>query len=74
MLGFGDALSQPGAELNAGWYERNAKIFAKLMMVAKPGDRIVIVYGAGHAYWLRHFIENTPGFQLVDPAPYLAGT
>ncbi|MCK6103972.1 DUF5694 domain-containing protein [Brevundimonas sp. EYE_349] len=74
LLGFGDAVSQHGAELNAGWYERNAKIFAKLMMVAKPGDRIVIVYGAGHAYWLRHFIENTPGFQLVDPAPYLAGT
>lgn len=32
------------------------------------------VYGAGHAYWLRHFIENTPGIRLVDPAPYLART
>lgn len=74
LLQFGDAVDQPGAELNGGWYERNAKIFAKLMKVARPGDRIVIVYGAGHAYWLRHFIESTPGFQLVDPAPYLAGT
>jgi hypothetical protein len=74
LLQFGDAVEQPGAELNAAWYERNAKIFSKLMTVAEPGDRIVIIFGAGHAYWLRHFIENTPGFALVDPVPYLAGT
>lgn len=74
LLQFGDAVDQPGAELNAAWYERNAKIFAKLMTVAKPGDRIVVFFGAGHAYWLRHFVENTPGFELVDPGPFLAGT
>ncbi len=73
LLKFGDAVDQPGAELNAGWYERNAKIFAKLMLTAKPGDRIVVVYGAGHAYWLRHFVHNTPGFVLVDSVPYLTG-
>lgn len=72
LLQFGDAVDQPGAELNAGWYERNAKIFAKLMLVAQPGDRIVIIFGAGHAYWLRHFIENTPGFELVESVPYLS--
>lgn len=71
LLAFGDGLDRPGAALNAGWYERNARIFSKLMSVAKPGDRIVVVFGAGHAYWLRHFAENTPGFELVDPAPYL---
>lgn len=74
LLQFGDAVEQPGAELNSGWYERNAKIFAKLMLTAKPGDRIVVVYGAGHAYWLRHFVENTPGYVLVDSVPYLSGT
>lgn len=71
LLKFGDAVDQPGAELNSGWYERNAKIFAKLMLTAKPGDRIVVVYGAGHAFWLRHFVQNTPGFVLVDSVPYL---
>jgi hypothetical protein len=71
LLGFGDGVEQPGAALNAGWYERNARIFTKLMAVAQPGDRIVVVFGSGHAYWLRHFVENTPGFELVDPAPYL---
>lgn len=71
MLAFGDGTEQPGAALNAGWYERNARIFSKLIAVARPGDRIVVVFGAGHAYWLRHLVENTPGFELVDPVPYL---
>lgn len=71
VLHYGDTDKQPGAELNAYWYMRNAKIFGKLMTVAKPGDRIMLVYGAGHNYWLRHFARTTPGFVNVDPSPYL---
>ncbi|XHR98835.1 hypothetical protein ACFB49_04280 [Sphingomonas sp. DBB INV C78] len=71
LLGIGDNDTQPGADLNAAWYLRNAKIFAKLMRQAKPGDRIVVVYGAGHNYWLRHFAGATPGYVSVDPMPYL---
>jgi len=71
VLGYGDTDKQPGAELNAYWYMRNAKIFGKLMTVAKPGDRVLIVYGAGHNYWLRHFAQTMPGFVNVDPTPYL---
>lgn len=71
VLRYGDTNRQPGAELNAYWYMRNAKIFAKLMTVAKPGDRILVVYGAGHSYWLRHFAATTPGYRSVDPVPFL---
>lgn len=71
LLGIGDTQTQPGAELNAGWYLRNAKIFAKLMTVARPGDRVLVVYGAGHNYWLRHFASVTPGYANVDPVPLL---
>jgi hypothetical protein len=71
VLAYGDTDKQPGAELNAFWYMRNAKIFAKLMTVARPGDRVLIVYGSGHNYWLRHFAGVTPGFRNVDPTPYL---
>jgi len=63
--------TQPGAELQAYWFMRNAKIFSKLTQVTKPGDRVVVVYGAGHKFWLDHFAENTPGYALIDPAPYL---
>jgi hypothetical protein len=64
--------SQPGAELNAYWYMRNAKIFSKLIDVTKPGDRVIIVYGAGHKFWLEHLADQTPGFVRVDPVDYLA--
>jgi hypothetical protein len=71
LLAYGDTEAQPGADLNAMWYLRNAKIFAKVMTVAKPGDRVLVVYGSGHNYWLRHFARTTPGFHSVDPVPYL---
>lgn len=71
VLSLGDTEAQPGADLNAMWYLRNAKIFAKLTTVAKPGDRVLIVYGSGHNYWLRHFARTAPGYRNVDPTPYL---
>ena len=71
LLRLGDGNEQPGADLNAMWYLRNAKIFAKLINVAKPGDRILVVYGAGHGYWLRHFASTTPGYSSIDVRPYL---
>lgn len=67
-----DAETQPGAALNYGWYARNALTFGKLAATTEPGDRVLVLYGSGHAYWLRHFAENTPGFSLVEPASYLA--
>lgn len=63
--------AQPGAELQAYWFMRNAKIFSKLAQVARPGDRVVVVYGAGHKHWLDHFAHETPGFVSIDPVSYL---
>lgn len=71
VMGFGAGDDQPGAVLNGRWYSRNAMIFAKLMQVARPGDRIVVLYGAGHAYWLRQMVSSTPGYKLVEPNAYL---
>jgi hypothetical protein len=71
LLSFGSGDDLPGAELNGRWYTRNAMIFARLMQVARPGDRIVLMFGSGHAYWLRHFASTTPGYVLVEPTDYL---
>jgi hypothetical protein len=71
LLRFGDGEQQPGADLNGGWYLRNAKIFAKLTHVTVPGDRVVVIFGAGHNYWLRHFAGETPGYVVIDPLPFL---
>ena len=74
LLKLGDGDAQPGADLNAMWYLRNAKMFGKLTNIAKPGDRVLVVVGSGHAYWLRHFADSTPGYRAVDPVPFLAVT
>lgn len=72
LLQLADHEQQPGALLNARYYERNARIFAKLTRVVEPGDRVLVVYGSGHSYWLRHFVTETPGFELVEANDYLS--
>jgi len=62
---------QPGAELYAYYMMRNAKIFGKLMAVSKPGDRIIVIYGAGHKRWLDQLLKSAPTFEVVSPVPYL---
>ena len=71
LMQFGVGDDQPGAVLNGRWFTRNAEIFARLMQAAEPGDRIVVVYGAGHASWLREMVQNTHGFRLIEPDDYL---
>lgn len=70
-LRMGSGNEQPGAELLAAWYRRNFLICANLVQLAKPGDRIVVFYGSGHAFLLRQCVSETPGFQLVEPNDYL---
>ncbi|GAA0643421.1 DUF5694 domain-containing protein [Brevundimonas lenta] len=74
LMSFGSGDAQPGAFLNGRWYTRNAMIFARLMQAAEPGDRIVVIYGSGHNYWLRQMVQTTPGYRLVEPADYLPTT
>ena len=71
MSDFDVGEDQPAAELQAYWFMRNAKIWSKLIDVTEPGDRVIVVYGAGHKFWLEHMAEMTPGFTKVDPVPYL---
>ncbi|MEM8724778.1 MAG: DUF5694 domain-containing protein [Pseudomonadota bacterium] len=71
LLKIGDGDEQPGAELNAYWYMRNAKMFAKIDMLAEPGDRVLVIAGSGHATWLKHFVRRMPGYKLVEALPYV---
>ncbi len=70
-LRIGAGRDQPGAELLTAWYRRNFLICASLLQLARPGDRIVVFYGAGHAFLLRQCVSETPGFVLVEPNTYL---
>ncbi len=71
LLEIGNENTHPGAELNTMWYSRNAKIFAKLKQLAKPNDKILVLFGSGHNYWLRHFVQLTPAFELIEANTYL---
>ncbi len=71
MLRIGAGDDQPGADLVAAWQHRNLLICANLIQLAKPGDRIVVFFGAGHAFLLRQCVTETPGFRLVEAEEYL---
>ncbi|MBT8477918.1 MAG: hypothetical protein KJO06_03305 [Gemmatimonadetes bacterium] len=68
-LGAGDDYA--GAEYVATWYERNLKIFSNLHRISAPGDRVFVVFGAGHVPHLRYFVTLSPHFCLEDPLTYL---
>lgn len=60
-----------GLDPNLATWRRNMRIFANLLDAAEPGDRIVVVYGAGHVYFFRKFALQHPRMKLVEPGPYL---
>jgi len=67
----GGGKDQPGVDLMTAWYRRNFLICANLLQLAKPGDRIVVFYGSGHAFLLRQCVAEAPGFALVEPNAWL---
>lgn len=70
-LSYGAGSEQPGAELLGRWMMRNVAICARLQQVARPGDRVLVLYGAGHNHLLRQCVQDMPGWQLIEPVPYL---
>lgn len=64
MIGKGKEL--PGANWVGTWYARNLKIFSQLVkLAAKPDDRVLVIYGQGHAYLLQQFARESEAFQLA---------
>ena len=56
-----------GADVLAGWYQRNFRIFANLVPIIEPGDRVLVIFGAGHAPYLRDLVKSGSDMQLVEP-------
>ncbi len=67
LASVGDSEQQPGASWVGAWYGRNLRIFNNLVrMTDRPADRILAIYGHGHAYLLRQFAAESAAFRLVD--------
>jgi hypothetical protein len=62
-----------GADPLVNWYKRNVRIMANLMRhEPKPQDRILLLIGAGHQYWLREMAIASGDLCLVESADYLS--
>jgi hypothetical protein len=63
--------SHVGVRPVAAYYERNLHIFANLTAAVEPGDRAIVLFGAGHSAFLRQFVDGHPQMRLVEPLDYL---
>ncbi|NMM47836.1 hypothetical protein HH304_05445 [Flammeovirgaceae bacterium KN852] len=59
---------QRGADiLSYWWYNRNVRIFRKMQMITEgKNDRILLIFGNGHAAVLRQLIEASPEYEFVE--------
>jgi len=68
---FGDAKFNPGAAWVGSWYARNLRIVANIQRTAgEPGDRVLAVFGAGHAPLLERYGAGF-GYAVADPLAVL---
>lgn len=63
----------PGTDVLTDWYQRNARIFTNLYRITenRTGERILVIFGAGHAYILRDLVRSAPEFKLVEVNEFL---
>ena len=53
--------------LAAYWYSRNLRLFRKIQdIVESPNDRVMVLFGNGHASLLRQYLECSPEFEFVE--------
>lgn len=68
----GDAKNQPGAAWVGAWYARNLRILNNIRAIAgTPGERIVVIYGAGHGYLLDQQARESASFTVEDTLAWL---
>jgi hypothetical protein len=71
----GSGHAYPGVDWVTAWYNRNLRIFANLQrMTDFSGDRILVIFGAGHIPILRHCVLASPEYELVEVSDYLVIT
>lgn len=53
--------------LSVWWYNRNLRIFRNLQRISKdPSERILMVFGNGHAAILRQILESSPEYEFIE--------
>jgi hypothetical protein len=58
---------QGADNLSMWWYNRNARIFANIVNITEStDDRILVIFGNGHAAILRQFFEASPQYNFIE--------
>lgn len=65
--GFATGDGQGADHFTIWWYNRNARIFANIINITEsPEDRILVIFGNGHAAILRQFFEASPQYDFIE--------
>lgn len=61
-----------GPDMRTRWYNRNLRIFHNLQRItASRDERIIVIIGSGHVPILRHSVQASPEYRLVEVSDYL---
>jgi hypothetical protein len=61
-----------GANYVAWWYRRNMTILTNIIRITdSPNDRILVIYGVGHAKLLTQFAKESGFYNVESPLKYL---
>jgi hypothetical protein len=62
-----------GVDFETGrWFNRNLRIFRNIQRIPHDsGDRILVIFGAGHMNLLNMLFDVSDEFEFVSPLPYL---
>lgn len=61
-----------GANYLSWWYGRNLKILVNIIRITdSPNDRILVIYGAGHAKLLNQLTKESDFYNVESPLKYL---
>jgi hypothetical protein len=60
-----------GVELVAEWYKRNLFIYRNILENSDENDRILVIIGSGHIFYLNQLLENNSEFNMINPNKFL---
>ena len=74
IMRIGRGKEYAGANYVSWWYRRNLTILTNIIRLTdSPSDRILVVYGVGHAKLLDQFAKESSFYNVESPLKYLRG-
>ena len=71
---YGTADDPAGANWMMLWFGRNQHIFNNIVRHTEPGDRVLVIYGAGHGNLLLQLAEDSGFYRVHDASTWLDPT